>query len=227
MFSPPPGGATDIVHLRRLYDTRIFQDLATITREIFTPGPTRCGLSQNTQHFTILQSELALPSTGRWLPSRLSSTWRWKERIGRIFPSRNTPKKRDILSEKRESGMVLKKREFTPESGTVDTNEFPGRLAWLDTPLCFPVPLFSLVESFRLPFVYTSQTRSTRWVFPVPKKHTWDEYDLCIFGEGFRYPVWRNMHNTIHDSYFHMRGIRDSWISLSLDLISPVFQFPR
>ena len=29
-------------------------------------------------------------------------------------------KKRDILSEKRESGMVLKKREFTPESGSVD-----------------------------------------------------------------------------------------------------------
>ena len=30
-------------------------------------------------------------------------------------------KKRDILSEKRESGMTPKKREFTPESGTVDT----------------------------------------------------------------------------------------------------------
>ena len=30
-------------------------------------------------------------------------------------------KKRDILSEKRESGMMLKKREFTPESGSVDT----------------------------------------------------------------------------------------------------------
>ena len=30
-------------------------------------------------------------------------------------------KKRDILSEKRESGMVLKKCEFTPESGNVDT----------------------------------------------------------------------------------------------------------
>ena len=30
-------------------------------------------------------------------------------------------KKRDILSEKRESGMSLKKREFTPESGNVDT----------------------------------------------------------------------------------------------------------
>ena len=32
-------------------------------------------------------------------------------------------KKRYILSKKRESGMVLKKREFTPESGSVDTYE--------------------------------------------------------------------------------------------------------
>ena len=30
-------------------------------------------------------------------------------------------KKRDILSEKRESRMALKKLEFTPESGNVDT----------------------------------------------------------------------------------------------------------
>ena len=34
-------------------------------------------------------------------------------------------KKQDILSEKRESGMALKKREFTPESGTVDPYEIP------------------------------------------------------------------------------------------------------
>ena len=38
------------------------------------------------------------------------------------FPNRNgATKKRDILSEKRESWMALKKREFTPESGNVDT----------------------------------------------------------------------------------------------------------
>ena len=30
-------------------------------------------------------------------------------------------KKRDILCEKRENWMALKKREFTPESGSVDT----------------------------------------------------------------------------------------------------------
>ena len=46
-----------------------------------------------------------------------------------IAPNRNTPKKRDILSEKRESGMEQKKnRESTPESGrpTVDTYEIIG-----------------------------------------------------------------------------------------------------
>ena len=43
-------------------------------------------------------------------------------------PTGNTPKKRDILSEKRESGMALKKREFTPESGTVDTY---GMAVWV------------------------------------------------------------------------------------------------
>ena len=35
--------------------------------------------------------------------------------------SKYAKKKRDFLSEKRESGMRLKKREFTPESGSVDT----------------------------------------------------------------------------------------------------------
>ena len=41
--------------------------------------------------------------------------------LSAFFPTRNTQKKRDILSKKRESGMTLKKREFRPESGTVDT----------------------------------------------------------------------------------------------------------
>ena len=40
----------------------------------------------------------------------------------RNFPTRNThTQKARHLSEKRESGMTLNKREFTPESGTVDT----------------------------------------------------------------------------------------------------------
>ena len=126
MFFPPPGGATEYIAYRSVRYMGFAR--ATITRDIFIPSPTQCGLSrsltnrQNTQHFTSLKRESALPSTGSWLPSRLSSTWRWKERTECIFSnSKYAKKKRDILSEKQESGIALKKREFTPESGTVDT----------------------------------------------------------------------------------------------------------
>ena len=49
---------------------------------------------------------------------------------------------RDILSEKRESGMVLKKREFTPENGSVDTyvNITLHNLHERDPPLCSARP---------------------------------------------------------------------------------------
>ena len=78
MFFPPPGGATEYIAYRAVR----YMDFAraTITRDNFIPGPTQCGLSgsltnrQNPQHFTRLKRELALPSTGSWLPSRLSST---------------------------------------------------------------------------------------------------------------------------------------------------------
>ena len=48
------------------------------------------------------QSEIALPSSGSWLPSRPSSTRRWAERIQRIFSNSKYAKKRDISSEKRD-----------------------------------------------------------------------------------------------------------------------------
>ena len=78
MFSPPPGGATEYIAYRSVQ----YMDFArvTITRDIFITGPTQFGLSrsltnrQNTQHFTSLKRELALPSTGSWLSSRLSSS---------------------------------------------------------------------------------------------------------------------------------------------------------
>ena len=47
---------------------------------------------------------------------------RAKKRI--FFQLEIRKKKRDILSEKRESGMVLKMRDFTPEGGTVDTYDW-------------------------------------------------------------------------------------------------------
>ena len=45
-----------------------------------------------------------------------------------IFSNLKYAKKRDILSQKRESGMMQKKSEFTPESGTVDTYALLQRL---------------------------------------------------------------------------------------------------
>ena len=98
MFSLPPRGTTAYIAYRSVQ----YMDFArvTITRDIFIPGPTQCGLSrtltnrQNTQHFTSLMRELAFPSTGSWLPSRLSSTWRWKERIECIFSNSKYVKKK-------------------------------------------------------------------------------------------------------------------------------------
>ena len=77
MFSPPPGGATEYIAYRSVRHMDFAR--ATITRDIFFQSPTQCGINrsltnrQNTQHLTSLKSELALPNTGSWLPSRLSS----------------------------------------------------------------------------------------------------------------------------------------------------------
>ena len=78
MFSPPTGGATEYIAYRSVRYMDFVR--STMTGDIFIPGPTQCGLSrsltngQNTQPFTSLKRELALPSTGSWLPSRRSST---------------------------------------------------------------------------------------------------------------------------------------------------------
>ena len=74
----------------RCTSSRCYTDFAgaTITRDIVIPGPTRPGLSHAGKTHNILQthtwhdqivtimlptsqSELALPSTGSWLPSRV------------------------------------------------------------------------------------------------------------------------------------------------------------
>ena len=80
VFFTTRGASGTVVH--RLDAIRIFPELhslrgAIATRDILIPGPMRPLLSQNwqnTHHFTILHSELALSSTESWLPSRLSST---------------------------------------------------------------------------------------------------------------------------------------------------------
>ena len=80
IFSPPEIATSTVVGLPT--SSRRYTDFAraAITRDIFITDPTQPGLSlslinrQNTQFYNILQSELALPSTGSWLPIRLSST---------------------------------------------------------------------------------------------------------------------------------------------------------
>ena len=70
VFFPPPWGANGtVVGLYRLDTTRILPELRQ-------PGCRSLQNRQNTHNFAISQSELALPSTGSWLPSRLSSTLR-------------------------------------------------------------------------------------------------------------------------------------------------------
>ena len=95
--------------------------------------------------------------------------------------------------------------------------QFPGSLAWLDTRLRVPVPLFALVASFRLSFMYTSQTRSTRWVNPVSKTHMgW----IRPFHIRRRFSIPRLEKYAQHHPGLllpHAGYSRDSWISMSLE----------
>ena len=67
-----------------------------------------------------------------------------------FFQTRNTQKKREFLSEKRESEMTLKKREFTPESGSVDTYGCSSLYLPTAPPSSYHSPsLFHFVVTFR------------------------------------------------------------------------------
>ena len=117
--SPPTEGITgSVVH--RLDACSFCNPHTTSNRQNAHNFANRC-MTRSNGVLPNSQSELAFPSTGSWLPSRLSSTLYWSKRIERIFSKSKYAKKRDILSEKQESGMAPKKREFTPESGNVDT----------------------------------------------------------------------------------------------------------
>ena len=95
--------------------------------------------------------------------------------------------------------------------------QFPKGLAWLDTCLRVPVRLFALVASSRLSFMYTSKTRSTRWVYPVPKTHVvW----IRPFHIRRRFSIPRLEKYAQHHPGLllpHAGYSRDSWISLSLE----------
>ena len=113
MFSPPPWGATEYIAYRSVRYTDFAR--ATITRDIFKLGPTQCGLSRSLtnmqgKHTTFYKFEEGISFAEHWKLVAESSEFHL-----------TLKRARDISSEKRESGMALKKREFTPESGSVDT----------------------------------------------------------------------------------------------------------
>ena len=79
--------------------------------------------SQQAKHATFYKFEEGISFAEHWkLVAESSEFHLTLKRANRVhFSNSKYPKKADILSEKRESGIALKKREFTPESGIVDT----------------------------------------------------------------------------------------------------------
>ena len=74
---------------------------------------------QITQHFYNFAERISFAE--HWKLVAESSEFHLTLNKAHFFQLEIRKKKRDILSEKRESGMALKKLEFTPESGNVDT----------------------------------------------------------------------------------------------------------
>ena len=96
MFFPPPGGITEYIAYRSVR----YMDFAraTITRDIFIPGPKQCGLSRSKTHNISFAEHWKLVAES----SEFHLTLKRAHRV-HFFQPRNTPKKWDILSERRES----------------------------------------------------------------------------------------------------------------------------
>ena len=68
MFSPPPGGATEYIAYRSVQ----YMDFARvmITRDIFIPGPTQCGLlsqlNKQAKHTTFYKFEEGISFAEHW-----------------------------------------------------------------------------------------------------------------------------------------------------------------
>ena len=90
IFFPSQGGATGtIVHRLNATRTKSQKKHTQFYKQIHGTIKWWSCITKHT--FRIIN--VPLPSTGRWLPSHLSSTWSWAERIERVFPTRNTHKK--------------------------------------------------------------------------------------------------------------------------------------
>ena len=97
---------------------------ATITQDIFIPRPTQFGLKsqlkKQAKHNTFYKFQEGFSfAEHRKLVAESSEfhlTLKRAHLYSAFFPTRNTPKKRDILSEKRESGMALKSVSLRPKA---------------------------------------------------------------------------------------------------------------
>ena len=85
---------------------------------------TRSQVNKQAKHTTFYKFEEGISFAKHWKlvaeSSEFHLTLKTAHRV-HFFQLEIRQKKRDILSEKRESGMGLKKREFTPVSSTVDS----------------------------------------------------------------------------------------------------------
>ena len=85
---------------------------------------TKSQLNKQAKHTTFYKFEEGISCAEHWkLVAESSEFHLMLKRAHRVhfFQLEIRQKSGNILSEKRESGMALKKQEFTPESGTVDT----------------------------------------------------------------------------------------------------------
>ena len=117
----PPGGATDTA----IHRHRLFPELhpgISLSRPYV--ARTESLLDKQAKHTTFYNFSERISFAEHWQLVAESSEFHMtlnRAHLDRILSNSKYAKKRDILSQKRESGMTLKKREFTPESGTVDT----------------------------------------------------------------------------------------------------------
>ena len=102
---------------------------ATITRDIFIPDPTRPGLSKNRQSTHNFAERISFAE--HWKLVAESSEFHFLSEQSACFPTRNTQNKRDILREKRESGMALKSVSLRPKAVVLTPMNYIG-LFWDD-----------------------------------------------------------------------------------------------
>ncbi len=111
VFFPSQGGATGTV-VHRLDATRTKSQTKHTQFYKQIHGTIKWWSCITKHSFRII--DVPLPSTGSWLPSHLSSTWSWAERIERIFSNSKYTQKSGTFDVK--SGMAVKSVCLRPKA---------------------------------------------------------------------------------------------------------------